>query len=103
MSTNSICFPNQIAAHLLTILKATLLLAFAFRPVSAEPVLVFAASSMAGALDAVVSDYKRHASENVRISFAASSTLARQLTSGAPADIYISANTDGNLINTNLD
>ena len=62
-------------------------------PAAAEPTLVFAASSLSGALDAVVSDYQTSSSADIRVSFAASSSLARQLVQGAPADIFISANT----------
>ena len=47
---------------------------------------------MSGALDAVAKDYQKTHPTNIKIAYAASSTLARQLAQGAPADIYISAN-----------
>ena len=77
----------------LALLTGILLPALTARPAAADPVLVFAASSLSGALDAVVADYQETHPTDIRISFAASSTLARQLVQGAPADIYISANT----------
>lgn len=55
-------------------------------------VLVFAASSMTEGLNKIVAEYSKETGETVRVSYGASSSLARQLTHGAPADIYISAN-----------
>lgn len=57
-----------------------------------QPVTVFAASSMTNAVDEVISLYRQQHNEPIRASYASSSTLARQIASGAPADIYISAN-----------
>ncbi len=57
------------------------------------PVIVFAAASMAAPVEALaVSFNERHGGAAVTPSFAASSTLARQIEYGAPAHIYISAN-----------
>ncbi len=61
----------------------------------AEPkVLVFAAASLKTALDEVARQW--HASTGTRptVSYAATSTLARQILRGAPADIFVSANRD---------
>jgi molybdate transport system substrate-binding protein len=58
----------------------------------AKDILIFAAASLALPLQEIADDYNINGSENVRISFASSSTLARQISKGAPADIYISAN-----------
>jgi len=63
------------------------------RPACAEPVIIFAASSLSGALDAVAEEYKNSTSADIRVSYAASSALARQIGRGAPAHIFISANT----------
>ncbi|MGH8503282.1 MAG: molybdate ABC transporter substrate-binding protein [Gammaproteobacteria bacterium] len=57
----------------------------------ADDVLVFAASSLSDALGAVVARYGKHSDDRVVASFASSSALARQIESGAPADIYVSA------------
>jgi len=62
------------------------------RAQAAEPVTVFAAASLTDALAAVVADYEKANGKSVRLSFASSSTLARQIEAGAPADIYVSAN-----------
>ena len=57
----------------------------------AEPVLVFAASSLTNVLDAMRPDLERAAGAPVTLSYASSATLARQIESGAPADLFISA------------
>jgi molybdate transport system substrate-binding protein len=55
---------------------------------------VFAAASMKNALDDVDAAYTARTGVKVRASYAASSTLARQIAQGAPADIFVSADTD---------
>lgn len=57
-----------------------------------EKVVVFAAASTANAVTDVASKYKKTTGEYVTLSFAASSTLAKQIQNGAPANIFISAN-----------
>jgi len=59
-----------------------------------EPVLVFAAASLATAFDAMRPDVERAAGTTVRFSYASSATLARQIEAGAPADLFVSADTD---------
>ncbi|RLQ88441.1 molybdate ABC transporter substrate-binding protein [Notoacmeibacter ruber] len=56
--------------------------------------LVFAAASMTDALNDVAERYASEGHEAPRFSFASSSTLAKQIAQGAPADLFISANTD---------
>lgn len=53
--------------------------------------IVFAAASMKTALDAIASAWKAQGGKNVTISYGSSGTLAKQIQSGAPADIFISA------------
>lgn len=53
--------------------------------------LVFAAASLKNALDAAAADFSRGSKSPVRISYAASPTLAKQIEAGAPADVFISA------------
>ena len=55
---------------------------------------VFAAASMKNALDEVSAAYTATSGIKVVASYAASSALAKQLEQGAPADIFISADTD---------
>lgn len=70
---------------------ATACLAFS---VSAQAkVTVFAAASMTNALNQIAQDYKKAKPEQeIVFSFASSSTLAKQIEQGAPADIFVSAN-----------
>ncbi len=71
---------------------AVLLLALAGSPASAQDLLVFGAASLRNALDAVIEIYQAGGGAPVRASYASSSTLARQIEQGAPADLYLSAN-----------
>lgn len=59
--------------------------------VAARQITVFAAASLTDALSRVDSAYTGKSGAPVVVSFAASSTLARQIEAGAPADIFISA------------
>lgn len=57
----------------------------------APPVTVFAAASLSDALQEAAAAYEKAGGAKVRLSFAASSTLAKQIEAGAAADIFISA------------
>lgn len=72
------------------------LLALLALPVSAhaETITVFAAASLKTALDRVATGWTTASGDDVVISYAGSSTLAKQIIAGAPADIFISASTD---------
>lgn len=59
---------------------------------AAEPVTVFAAASLKTALDEVAAGLTAETGQDVVLSYAGSSTLARQIERGAPADVFISAN-----------
>lgn len=61
---------------------------------AADDVVVFAAASLKNALDAVAADFQQETGNTVTISYAGSNALAKQITEGAPADIFISASTD---------
>jgi molybdate transport system substrate-binding protein len=56
-----------------------------------HPVLVFAAASLKTALDAIAAAWHRETGGRATISYAASSTLAKQIDNGAPAELFISA------------
>lgn len=72
---------------------ATWLAASLAPPVAlAEAATVFAAASLTNALEAIADRYRTETGARVRLSFAASSTLARQIEAGAPAQIFASAN-----------
>ncbi|HEY4169770.1 MAG TPA: molybdate ABC transporter substrate-binding protein [Reyranella sp.] len=74
-----------------------LAVAFAFSPVAAfaqDGPVIFAAASLKNALDDVANGWKASGKPAAKISYAASSALAKQLEQGAPADLFISADTD---------
>lgn len=54
-------------------------------------VTVFAAASLTNALNDIVTQYQKDHNTKIIASYASSSTLARQIEQGAPADIFISA------------
>jgi molybdate transport system substrate-binding protein len=56
--------------------------------------VIFAAASLKDALDAVNTVFRRDKGQETTTSFAASSTLAKQIEAAAPADIFISADLD---------
>ena len=58
---------------------------------AAQDVTVFAAASLTNAFENVAKVYRDKGGSPVKFSFAASSTLAKQIESGAPADIFASA------------
>jgi molybdate transport system substrate-binding protein len=58
-----------------------------------ETVTVFAAASLKNALDEAAAAFKKKTGHEVTISYAASTPLAKQIEAGAPADIFISADT----------
>jgi molybdate transport system substrate-binding protein len=60
----------------------------------AQPVTVFAAASLTDSLNAVADAYQAKTGGRIILSFGASSTLARQIEQGAPADIFLSADGD---------
>ena len=60
----------------------------------ANKVIVFAAASLKNALDDIANAWRRETGKQVTIAYAASSTLAKQIENGAPADLFISADPD---------
>jgi molybdate transport system substrate-binding protein len=66
-------------------------------PVSAQSradVTIFAAASLRDALDELAREYERQGRGKATISYAGSPMLARQIEKGAPADLFISADSD---------
>ncbi|MCD1126357.1 molybdate ABC transporter substrate-binding protein [Jinshanibacter sp. LJY008] len=78
---------NKLKLTLVGLLAATLLQTAS----AAEKITVFAAASLTNALEEIATDYKKKSGVEVASSFASSSTLARQIEQGAPADMFISA------------
>ena len=58
---------------------------------AARPIVVFAAASLTDALQELADDFGTTSGIRVRLSFASSSVLARQIEGGAPADVFLSA------------
>ena len=77
-------------------LAFTILCGSAFSPALAQDksLIVFAAASIKNALDDIDAAYTAKTGVKVVASYAASSALAKQIEQGAPADIFVSADTD---------
>lgn len=75
-----------IAATILAVMPA-----FVAGAMAADSVTVFAAASLKESLTQIANDWKAETGKQVKLSFAASSALAKQIDEGAPADIFISA------------
>lgn len=58
---------------------------------SPSPLSVFAAASLKESFDEAAAQFERETGTPVRVSYAASSALARQIEQGAPADVFASA------------
>ncbi len=76
---------------MLRILALTLALA---TPAAAETITVFAAASLQGPVDAVAAQWQETTGNVVRISYAGTAQLARQIEQGAPADVFLAASED---------
>jgi molybdate transport system substrate-binding protein len=79
--------PNRFLAMLLFMVSASPLQAA--KP--AQPLTVFAAASLKESLDEAARTYEKQTGTPVRVSYAASSALARQIEQGAPVDVFFSA------------
>ncbi|MHC3125138.1 molybdate ABC transporter substrate-binding protein [Acinetobacter sp. GN11] len=62
-------------------------------PAKAESVTVYAAASLTNAINDLEKIYEKQNKVEVKTSYAGSSTLAKQIEAGAPADVFISADT----------
>ena len=61
---------------------------------ASSPLTVFAAASLKESLDEAAAAYQQASGHELRVSYAGSSALARQVEQGAPADAFISADLD---------
>jgi molybdate transport system substrate-binding protein len=75
----------------LTLAALMLLLWPVTRPAQAQELTVFAAASLTDAMEEIGRRYPAAADQRIDFAFASSSTLARQLEAGAPAQIFASA------------
>lgn len=89
---SALCEPPLLSTFLagaLMAFVAALVLAPAKAP--ATNLMVFAAASLTDALKAAAMPYEKQTGDRISFNFAGSSTLARQIEEGAPADIFFSA------------
>jgi molybdate transport system substrate-binding protein len=70
---------------------ASVLLLFAIVKIQAAEITVFAAASLTDSLKQIAADYEKSSGDKIIFNLGASSTLARQIEAGAPADIFFSA------------
>lgn len=70
---------------------AVITFALASQSFASEKITVFAAASLTNALNEISAQYKQDKKGEVVASYASSSTLARQIEQGAPANLFISA------------
>ncbi|MBY6242510.1 molybdate ABC transporter substrate-binding protein [Methylosinus sp. Sm6] len=82
-----------VAAFLVPLQSARAESPAADKATGSKTVTVFAAASLKNALDEAAAAFKKKTGDEVTISYAASMPLAKQIESGAPADIFISADT----------
>lgn len=77
-------------------LARLILIALTLSPlrVAADNLTVFAAASLKNAMDEMTEAWKEETGHTAAVALAGSSTLARQIEQGAPADVFISANAD---------
>ncbi len=68
-----------------------LILLLAAMPLAAADLQVFAAASLTDALREISAEYEKTAGDKPVLNLGASSTLARQIQEGAPADLFLSA------------
>jgi len=82
--------------HLLALVLLILWSTVCGIPASAQApkLIVFAAASLKDALDEANAFYQREKGQDTATSYAASSTLAKQIEAAAPADVFISADLD---------
>jgi molybdate transport system substrate-binding protein len=81
--------------NLLVALTSSLILTTTHGAEAAKPeLLVYAAASLTNVMEALGKSYETENGQKVKFSFAASSTLAKQIEAGAKADVLISADTD---------
>lgn len=77
--------------HLLRIVGAILIGPLCYGRLVATDVTVFAAASLSDAMREIAAAYEKTSGDTVRLNLGASSTLARQIKEGAPADLFFSA------------
>ena len=85
---------GSVRRRLLVALAALLASVAAAAADAPRTITVYAAASLTDSLRRLGDDFTRETGTAVKLSFAASSALARQIEAGAPADVFLSADTD---------
>jgi molybdate transport system substrate-binding protein len=80
------------AKYTRALLLAMLLLSGATSVSAGDKIRIYAASSMTNVVQDMLNTYRQQTGDQVTAIFAGSSSLARQIEQGAPADLFISAN-----------
>ncbi len=83
-----------MVAKIIRIVLAVLAIGAAAPGLRAEQLTVFGAASLTDVLSKIGAGFEEESGTGIRFSFAASSTLARQVEAGAPADVVALASTD---------
>ncbi len=87
--------PSSVARRLVPALLVAAAAALAQpAPAAAADVVVFAAASLKNGLDDAVATYRDKTGRTVLVSYAGTSTLAKQIEQQAPADIFFAADMD---------
>lgn len=89
---NSLQFMNFKALMVGFLMSAILLLSScSLGRVERDGLLIFAAASLGHVIPDLISEFKDHSNVDVLVSYGGSQALAQQISSGAPADLFISA------------
>ena len=88
------CLKDKDLSVVIPILRATFVAIWLALPVKAADLTVFAAASLGDAMAELAQVWEADTGQGVTLVLAGSSTLARQIDAGAPADVYVSANED---------
>lgn len=87
-------FSSRIRRRAFALAAVAVLVLAGATTANAQQPTVFAAASLKDALDEIDSRYQAKGGGKAAISYASSAALAKQIESGAPADIFISADLD---------
>ena len=85
---------SRVVSTFAALAALTLLDSGSFAHAQDKTLMVFAAASMKNALDDVDAAFTQKSGIKVVVSYAASSTLIKQIEQGAPADVFVSADLD---------
>jgi molybdate transport system substrate-binding protein len=85
---------NSVRGVLATVAIALVLAGLPIEPARGADLTVFAAASLKEALDEQVGRFEAETGGKTVVSYAGSNALAKQIEAGAPADVFVSADTD---------